>query len=240
VGDTFLYPGSLGFPTMTVNSAALTSGKVTVGTPPTAPSAPLAGTVTAVAQAGPSVNVAWRDNANNETNFLIQRCDAAFGAAVCSGAYVQIAVAPPKNGTGNTSFVDATVAYGSSYLYQVAATNSAFTSSPTALQTAVTVPALPPAPTSLTVAAAKAGGNNYTATLKWTVTPNPTNFTIQRAQNAAFTTNLNTSTVSGTLRQTTQTITKNTTYYYRIRANNAIGGSSAWTNALPFPIRTGN
>ncbi|MCJ7440997.1 MAG: hypothetical protein MUO25_05390, partial [Thermoanaerobaculaceae bacterium] len=35
VGDTFLYPGSLGFPTMTVNSAALTSGKVTVGTPPT-------------------------------------------------------------------------------------------------------------------------------------------------------------------------------------------------------------
>jgi FtsP/CotA-like multicopper oxidase with cupredoxin domain len=243
VGETFVYPGSLGFPTETANAAPVNASApnfpITVGTPPTAPSAPLAGTVTAVAQAGPSVNVTWRDTANNETNFLIQRCDAAAGAAVCSGAYVQIAVAPPKNGTGNTSFVDATVAYGSSYLYQVAATNSAFTSSPTALQTAVTVPALPPAPTSLTVAAAKAGGNNYTATLNWAAAANPTNFTVQRATNASFTTGLNSTNYAGNLRTATQTITKNTTYYYRIKANNAIGGSSTWTNALPFPIRTG-
>jgi len=246
VGDTFVYPGSLGFPTKTANAAPVNASApnfpITVGTPPTAPSAPLAGTVTAVAQAGPSVNVTWRDTANNETNFLIQRCDAAAGAAGCSGAWVQIAVAPPKNGTGNTSFVDATVAYGSSYLYQVAATNSFATSSYTALLTAVTVPALPPAPTSLTVAAAKAGGNNYTATLTWAAAVNPTNFTVQRATNASFTTGLNNTNYAGNLipRTATQTITKNTTYYYRIKANNSIGGSSAWTNALPFPIRTGN
>jgi len=29
-----------------------------------------------------------------------------------------------------------------------------------------------------------------------------------------------------------------TVYYYRIRANNDAGGSSAWKNAQPFPIRT--
>jgi hypothetical protein len=70
--------------------------------------------------------------------------------------------------------------------------------------------------------------------------PNPTNFTIQRATNLGFTTGLSTSTAAGNLLTVNQTVTQNTTYYYRIRANNSIGGSSAWTNALPFPIRTGN
>jgi len=84
----------------------------------------------------------------------------------------------------------------------------------------------------------KANGNNYTATLTWSEAVNPTNFTIQRATNSAFTTGLASSTIAGNLRTATQTITKNTTYYYRIRANNT-GGSSAWANALPFPIRTG-
>jgi hypothetical protein len=36
----------------------------------------------------------------------------------------------------------------------------------------------------------------------------------------------------------TQTVARNTVYYYRIRANNNISGSSAWKNALPFPILT--
>jgi hypothetical protein len=90
------------------------------------------------------------------------------------------------------------------------------------------------------VSAVKAGGNNYTATLNWGAAANPANFTIQRATNLTFTTGLNTSTVAGNLRTVNQTVTRNTTYYYRIRANNSIGGSSAWSNALPFPIRTGN
>jgi len=34
-------------------------------------------------------------------------------------------------------------------------------------------------------------------------------------------------------------VSRNTVYYYRIRANNNISGSSAWVHALPFPIRTG-
>jgi hypothetical protein len=95
------------------------------------------------------------------------------------------------------------------------------------------------------VAVVKANGNNYTATLKWNWpdinnASNPAGFTIQRANNLNFTTGLSTSTVAGNLRTVNQTVTKNTVYYYRIRANNNVGGSSAWTNALPFPIRTGN
>ena len=45
---------------------------------------------------------------------------------------------------------------------------------------------------------------------------------------------------TGTVSFSATGLSSRTTYYYRIRANNAFGGSSAWTNALPFPIRTGN
>ena len=84
----------------------------------------------------------------------------------------------------------------------------------------------------------RANGNNDTATLTWAAAANPTNFTIQRANNLDFTTGLTTFTPLGTARSLTQTVNRNTVYYYRIRANNNVGDSSAWTNALPFPIRT--
>jgi hypothetical protein len=81
---------------------------------------------------------------------------------------------------------------------------------------------------------------NCTATLSWApYSPNPTNFTVQRARNSTFTTGLNTSTYPAAARTATQTLAPNTTFYFRIRANSNISGSSAWKNALPFPIRTG-
>jgi len=75
--------------------------------------------------------------------------------------------------------------------------------------------------------------------LDWVLAVDPTSFTIQRAQNLDFTAGLSTFTVAGNLRTLTQSVKDNTVYYYRIRANSA-GGSSAWTNAKPFPIRTVN
>ncbi len=136
------------------------------------------------------------------------------------------------------TYIDATVTGGNSYLYRVAAFNAGGTSAFVTLATAVVIQAIPAAPTSFTVAAARANGNNDTATLTWTAAANPTNFTIQRATNLGFTTGLTTFTPAGTARSLTQTVNRNTVYYYRIRANNSVGDSSAWTNALPFPIRT--
>jgi FtsP/CotA-like multicopper oxidase with cupredoxin domain len=238
VGDTQVYPGSIGFPTMTANSVPLVAGLITVGNPPGLPDFPPTN-LAATLQAGPKVSLAWRDNATNETGFSVERCT---GAGCTSSA--QIAVAPAVKNTGNTSFVDATVTPGNTYLYQVAAINgvgaSAYAPIPPAIVQAI-VPAIPAAPTGLTVTAVKANGNNYAATLTW-VHPggaNLTNFTIQRATNSSFTTGLNNTNYAAGLRTTPQTVLKNTTYYYRIRANNSISGSSAWTNALPFPIRTG-
>jgi hypothetical protein len=108
----------------------------------------------------------------------------------------------------------------------------------------VSVAAIPVAPINFTVTVGAKQGNNYPATLRWDWPDvwnltNPTNFTIQRATNLGFTTGLTTITPASGARSATQNLSRNTTYYFRIRANNSIGGSSAWTNVLPFPIRTG-
>jgi FtsP/CotA-like multicopper oxidase with cupredoxin domain len=236
VGDTQAYATSpLGFPTMSADSVTPAT-MVDVGTPPTAgPTAPTA--LAATVQTGPQVRLTWTDNANNETGFVVER--GADGVT-----FAQIAtVGPRTSGSATVTYVDATVTAGNTFFYRVKAVNnggsSAYSPIPPAT-VSVTVPAVPAAPTSFTVSAVKANGNNYTATLNWAAGTNPTNFTIQRANNSTFTTGLATFTAAGNLRTLTQTVSRNTVYYYRIRANNNVGGSSAWTNALPFPIRTGN
>ncbi len=236
------------FPTMSADSMVATQTATKTYATTTPPAAPT--TLTATPQTGPQVSLTWQDNATNETGFSIERCSGTLNYCKLAANYAQIGIAPEKNNTGKTSFVDTTVAWGKVYYYRVAAFNGAGSSYapvqpalPGALGVAATLPAIPAAPTSFTISVVKANGNNYTATLNWGPTtwpnPQPTSFTIQRANNLDFTTGLSMQTVSGTLRATTQTISRNTTYYYRIRANNSLGGSSAWTNALPFPIRTG-
>ena len=231
VGDVV----TAGFPTMATDSVSNTVSIVT-GTAPTAPANP--SNLTATPQAGPQVSLTWRDNATNETGFVVERCTVVPPATTCIN-FAQIAAPGPRNNTGNVTYVDAAVAFGNSYLYQVKAFNAGGSSAYATLANPVVVEAIPPAPTNFTVAATKANGNNYTATLNWASTVNPASFTIQRANNATFTTSLATFTAAGTARTLTQTVNRNTVYYYRIRANNNIGGSSAWKNAQPFPIRTG-
>jgi len=222
-----------GFPTMSADSVSNTAGPINTFATTTAPAAP--SNIAATAQAGPQVRLTWRDNANNESGFVVERCTVVAPATTCSN-FAQIAAPGPNT----VSYIDATVTGPNSYRYRVAAFNAGGTSGYATLGTVVAVPVIPVAPATFEVSAVKANGNNYTATLKWTLAgPAPTNFTIQRATNLSFTTGLNTSTVAGNLLTVNQTVTKNTVYYYRIRANNNIGDSSAWTNAQPFPIRTG-
>jgi len=231
VGDGF----TAGFPTMTAESVSNTVSILT-GVLPAAPLPP--SNLIATPQAGPQVRLTWTDNATNETGFVVERCTVVPPAITCTN-FVQIAAPGPRNNTGNVTYVDATVAFGSNYLYQVKAFNAGGSSAYATMLNPVVLPALPPAPSNFTVAAVKATGNNYTATLNWASTINPATFTIQRATNATFTTGLASFTAVGTARTLVQTVNRNTVYYYRIRANNTLGGSSGWANALPFPIRTG-
>jgi len=234
VGDTFVYPGSVGFPKKTAVSAF--SDTVTVGTVPALPGAPT--NLVAAAQAGPQVSLTWTDNATTETGFVVERCTGV-GCELTPTNFVQIAAPGPRNGTGSVTYVDTAVTAGSSYSYQVKAVNAAGSSAYTIPPATATLAAIPAVPTGFTVSVVKANGNNYTATLKWTDnSSNETGFTIQRATNVSFTTGLASFNAAADATTLTQTVTRNTTYYYRIRANNT-GGSSAWANALPFPIRTG-
>jgi fibronectin type 3 domain-containing protein len=232
VGDTQVYANSTGFPTMSADSAF--SNTASVGAAAAVPADPTA--LSATLQAGPQVSLTWTDNASNETGFVVERCTGG-GCA----NFAQIAAPGPRNNTGNVTYVDTTVTAGNSYSYRVKAVNAAGSSVNYTNIATVDVATAPAAPTSFVATNTPANGQNSTIALTW-VHPggaNLTGFTIQRATNATFTTGLNTVNPGAAARSLTQTVRDNTTYYYRIRANGT-GGSSAWTNALPFPIRTAN
>ena len=188
---------------------------------------PLAPTnLTATLQTGPQVTLAWRDNATNETGFVVERCGFAPTAPPCSN-FAPIAVAPARNNTGNTSSLDATptVVPGNSYLYRVAAVNASSSASVHVRDTwraPIAVPTLPARPDGLPGRGGKkANGKNYTATLTWTdnAAGNETGFTIQRATNLQVHDGANHhdergSHLAGTgPMSVTQTVTSNTTYY---------------------------
>jgi len=240
VGDTF----TPNFPTMSADSV---SQPLTVsgGTPPGLPTAPT--NLAATLQTGPQVSLTWRDNATNETGFAIERCTGV-DCGLTSTNFAPIATAPARNNTGNVTYVDTTVAFGNTYSYRVFAINSAGSSTQSTNIVSVTVSAAPSAPATFTVenSATAVNGPNTRVTLNWSAVTGAVNYTIQRATMLDFgagetgpaAANLATFTVTGT-GPLKQTVKDNTVYYYRIRANNDVGGFSAWKNAAPFPIRTG-
>ncbi len=234
-GDVVGYnaPPGVSFPTMSADSVSPTASAATTSTLPSAPpSGP--SVVTANAAPGPQVIVSWTDTSATEIGFTIERCTVVAPATTCSN-FTSVAthgVVTGSSGTG--SITDTAVAFGTSYLYQVRAFN-ALGSSPGVLSNVVTIGALPPAPATFTVSATF--NRRWTAQLNWAAVPDAVSYTIERANDLDFAVNVNRVTVTGTSR--VENLSRNTVYYYRIRAN-VVGGSSAWKNAVPFPIRTGN
>lgn len=216
------------FPSLTVTS---TSAPLIVGSPPAAPS-----TLTASLQAGPQISLSFTDNASNESNFVLQR-------STNGDAFVQIATLPARNNTGSVTYLDTTVsaaATNTTYRYQVAAVNAAGQSA-FAVSAPVLLPAMPAAPGNFTATNGPNGnGNNRSVVLAWQdLSSDETGFTIQRATNPAFTTGLNTTNLGAGVTTLSQSgLTRNTQYWYRIRANNGAIISSAWVTATPLPIRT--
>ena len=96
------------------------------------------------------MSLTWRDNATNETGFVVERCTGVAPASACTN-FAQIAAPGPRNSTGNVTYVDTTVAAGNTYSYRVKAVNAAGSSA--LLRTSQptwSVPAIPAAPTSFT------------------------------------------------------------------------------------------
>jgi FtsP/CotA-like multicopper oxidase with cupredoxin domain len=191
----------------------------------------LAGTLIA----GPQIRLTWRDNANNETGFVVER-------STDGANFTQVATAPALSGTGTVTFTDTTIqkaATDLNYTYRVKAVNSSF-SSASVVSSEIHVPALPSTPINLTAVTGPNATRTRSVILTWIDNSNnETGFTIQRATNSLFTQGLTTVIVGDNVTTLTQTgLSPNTQYWYRIRANNGTIIFTVWVNASPFPITT--
>jgi Multicopper oxidase len=212
------------FPSMTVQSI---SDPLIVGNPPVAPT-----NLTATLQAGPQISLAWTDNALNESGFVIER-------SINGGGYLQIGTAPARNNTGGVTFIDKALALSptnDTYAYRVAAVNLAGPSAYVG-SAPIVVPGTPANPSNLTLSSGANSGNSRSVILTWNDnSTNETGFTIQRATNSSFTGNSVTSvTVAANLTATASYtwtgLSRNTVYYFRVRANNGTIIFSGWTTA---------
>ncbi|HNN12341.1 MAG TPA: multicopper oxidase domain-containing protein, partial [Anaerolineales bacterium] len=210
------------FPTMTAQSI---SDTLIVGNLPAAPS-----NLAATLQAGPQVSLSWRDNANNETGFALQRSTDGVN-------FTQIATFPASaNANGTVNYVDTTVTRGNTFTYRVAATNAMGSSDFSNTAQVVITPA-PATPTNLT-AALQAGPQ---VALSWTDNAtSETGFAIERAANGGAFTRIATAparTNTGAVNYTDTTATAGNTYTYRVAAVDAIG-ASAYSNTADVIIPT--
>jgi hypothetical protein len=183
-----------------------------------APSAPLAAPtgLTAVPASATAVDLKWTDATTGETGFVVQR-------STDNGVtWTQIGTAAADA----TTYRDATAAASTAYAYRLAAVDltrqSAFTDPANA--TTPAAPAVPVAPTAPTGVVARALTSS-SVRLTWADTSsNETNFRIYTSRDGK------TWTVLGTVGANVTTVDntglrRNTTYYYKVRAFNAVGDS---------------
>jgi endoglucanase len=156
------------------------------------------------------INLSWHDNASTEDGFKIERKTGA------GGTYSQIGTA----GQNATTFNDPTVAANTTYYYRVRAykgsTDTAYSNE------AHATTAIPTAPTGLSATAVSSSQVN----LGWTDnSDNETGFKVERKTGAGGTyAQIGTAGQNATT-YSDVTVAANTTYYYRVRAYNALGDS---------------
>ena len=175
--------------------------------PPNAPS-----NLTATATSCTNVNLAWTDNADNETGFKIERKESG-------GTYTEIATVTANT----TTYSDTTAVAQKAYYYRVIAYNS-FGNSSYTNEANVTTPACgsaPNKPTNLTASAISSSEINLT----WTDnSDNEDGFKLERKELGGTYTEIKTLAVNVTSYSDTG-LNPDTTYYYRIRAYNSFGHS---------------
>jgi hypothetical protein len=72
-----------------------------------------------------SIHLAWSDTSDNESNFIIERCDqvqlaSKDGTATCTGTWRTIATVSANS----TEYIDKTASPNQTYIYRVKAVNS--------------------------------------------------------------------------------------------------------------------
>ena len=213
------------------NSASATTPAAADTTPPTAPT-----NLAATAASATQINLSWTASTDNVgvTGYKVERCSVA-GCA----NFVQIATP-----TGIT-FIDTGLTASTSYSYRVrandaAGNNSAYSNTASATTPAAADTTPPTAPTNLTATAASTTQIN----LSWTASTDNvgvTGYKVERCSGAACANFVQIATPTGiTLNDTG--LTASTSYSYRVRANDAAGNNSAYSNtaSATTPAASGN
>ena len=191
-----------------------TASAATQAAPP--PAAPTSLSATQVSSS--QVNLAWTDNATNESGFRIERAPGG------TTTFTEIETV----GVGVTTYQNTGLAAATAYSYRVRAYNGAGNSAYSNVASATTPSApVPAAPTNLTATAISSSQIN----LGWTDNAtNETGFRVEECVGASCTNFIELGTVgaNATSEPITGT-TGGTTYRYRIRAYNG-AGNSAYSN----------
>ena len=205
------------------DSAYSNEANVTTPSAGTVPAAPA--TLSATAISSSQINLSWAD-VSSETGFKIERKTGA------GGTYAQIGT----TGANVTSYNDTNLAAATTYFYRVRATNAAGDSPYSPEASASTSAVAPSAPTSLTATAISSTQIN----LAWSDVVGETAFKIERKTGAGGTYAQIATTAANTVSYSDTGLTPTTTYFYRVRATNAIGDSpyspeASTTTLVPPP-----
>ena len=217
---------------MLLNLTACGGGSGSDTNVPNAPS-----NLTATATSESSIDLAWTDNATDETNFKVQRSDTS-GSGFSTIATLAANI---------TSYSDtAGLSAGTTYYYRVHASNSAGNSSnsneahATTTATPTTVPA---APSGLSATAT----SETSIDLSWTDNAtDEANYVVQRSTTSGSGFATIATLAANATSYTNSGLTALTTYYYRVYATNSVGDSgfsnevSATTPAAATPLPAAN
>lgn len=168
--------------------------------------------LTATAVSTSQINLAWTDNATNETGYTVER--SSDGATWSSLATLA---------AGSISYADGSLVAGTSYFYRVRAFNASANSDYSNVASTTTVPTAPSGLTATAISSSRID-------LSWSNVSGETGYEIDRSPDGATwtqiaTTGANVATFSNT------GLNANTTYSYRVRATNGSGDSASSNTA---------
>ena len=190
------------------DSAYSAEASATTGTtPPDAPSG-----LTATTVSSSQINLSWTDVAN-ETGFKIERKTGV------GGTYSQIATV----GAGIVTYNNTGLTANTTYYYRVRATNAGGDSGYSNEANATTLDVAPVAPSGLSATSISSSQIN----LSWTDNAtNETGFKIERKTGSGGTYAQIATTGADVTTYNDTGLTEGTTYFYRVRATNAVGDSA--------------
>ena len=171
-------------------------------------------TLAATAVNSSQINLSWADNSSNETGFAIDRAtDAAFTQNLVTTTAAQNATVASITGLNPTTL----------YYFRVRATNGANASANSNPASAITLAPGPAAPSGLTATVL----SQTQISLSWTDNSNnELGFYLDQATDSGFSSNLLTTPVAANVTTLNLSgLSPGTTYYFQVRAYNAISPS---------------